>query len=205
MNTNNKKVALISVYDKDGIVEVAHRLVKLGWSIISSGGTAKKLQEAGIPVDDVAKLVGGGAILGHRVVTLSREVHAGLLADPKKTEDMAELAALNIPFIDMVICNFYPLQEAINTPGATIESVIEKTDIGGPCMVRSAAKGGRIVICRKQDMGSVILELEESKTGEVSPETIQTLRAYAEFEVANYVGISARYHGTVAASLGATR
>ena len=189
---NQRKWALISVYDKTGVVEDARRLVALGWEIISSGGTAKVLKEAGIVVKDVAELVGGGAILGHRVVTLSREVHAGLLADASKAEDLAELVSLNIPFIDFVRCDFYPLQQTITVPKATIDSVVEKTDIGGPCMVRSAAKGLRIVVCRKEDMEPVLLELEAN--GEVLYETRQELRARAEYEVARYVGHSAVYH-----------
>ena len=84
-----KRTALLSVYDKTGIVEFGQELVQLGWAIYSSGGTAKVLTDAGVPVADVAELVGGGAILGHRVVTLSREVHAGLLARPVE-EDLAD-------------------------------------------------------------------------------------------------------------------
>jgi len=190
----SEKWALVSVFNKEGVAEDACRLVKMGWSIISSGGTAKVLADAGIPVTDVAKLVGGGAILGHRVVTLSREVHAALLADALKPEDLAELVDKNIPFIDLVRCDFYPLREAIADPKATIDSVVEKTDIGGPCMVRSGAKGLRIVVCRQQDMELVLQELE--KTGDVSPENRQELRARAEFEVAKYAGESAMYHGT---------
>jgi len=186
------KWALVSVYDKAGIVEDVRRLVQMGWRITSSGGTAKKLREAGITVMDVADLVGGGAILGHRVVTLSREVHAGLLADALKPEDLCELVDLGIPFIDLVRCDFYPLSEATANPLATIASVIEKTDIGGPCMVRSGAKGLRIVVCRREDMEPVLRELE--RTGNVSTATRQNLRARAEFQVAKYVGDSAMYH-----------
>ncbi|MCX6720662.1 MAG: hypothetical protein NTW11_02555 [Candidatus Staskawiczbacteria bacterium] len=188
-----KPWALLSVSNKTGIEDCARRLVALGWRIISSGGTAKKLKEAGVPVRDVAKLVGGGSILGHRVVTLSREVHAGLLANVDKQEDMKELKKLGIPVISMVICDFYPLEKTISEAGATPESVAEGTDIGGPCMVRSAAKGLRIVACTLQDREVILRELEE--TGAVSKETRQRLRARAEFEVAKYVLASARYHG----------
>jgi phosphoribosylaminoimidazolecarboxamide formyltransferase/IMP cyclohydrolase len=190
--TERVKWALISVYEKRGIVEFARRLVSMGWKILASGGTAKALDADGVPVKDVAELVGGGAILGHRVVTLSREVHAGLLADPNKPEDMAELAKLGIPFIHLVCCDFYPLAEETEKPDATVGSVIEKTDIGGPTMVRSAAKGGRIVICRPEDREWVLKELEQK--GVLSPEGRQRLRAIAEFEVARYVADSARFH-----------
>jgi AICAR transformylase/IMP cyclohydrolase PurH (only IMP cyclohydrolase domain in Aful) len=107
------KTALISVFNKQGIVEFAKELVALDFKILASGGTAKELSSAGIEVTDVASLVGGGAILGHRVVTLSREVHAGLLARDIP-EDRAELEKNNIPWIDLVCVDLYPLQEEIN-------------------------------------------------------------------------------------------
>ena len=189
-----EKNALISVSNKTGIAEDAARLVKVGFRIFSSGGTAKVLAEAGIPVTDVAELVGGGAVLGHRVVTLSREVHAGLLADALKPEDLSELIKLNIPFIDFVRIDFYPMAKTIAEANkmadiaAAITKVVEGTDIGGPCAVRSGAKGLRIVVCRKEDMESVLKELED--TGDVCLENRQKLRARAEFEVARYVGDS---------------
>ena len=195
---SREKIALVSVSNKTGIEEDVRRLVNMGWKIISSGGTAKVLAAAGIPVTDVATLVGGGAILGHRVVTLSREVYAGLLADALKPEDLAELANKNIPFIDFVRCDFYPLRKTIAEAAsleraAAIAKVIEGTDIGGPCMVRGGAKGLRLVVCRKQDMETVLQELE--KDGDVSQENRQKLRARAEYEVAWYVGDSAVFHG----------
>jgi len=144
------KTALISVYHKDGIVEFASELKKLGWNIVASAGTAKVLADAHIPVQDIAQFVGGGPILGHRVVTLSREIHAALLA--KETlQDMAELERLDIPRIDLVCVDLYPLEEVIKSSGATVKSIIEMIDIGGPTLLRSAAKGGRIVICDPSD------------------------------------------------------
>ncbi|MCX6745551.1 MAG: hypothetical protein NTX00_00865 [Candidatus Parcubacteria bacterium] len=193
INTKGKKVALISVYNKTGIVEFAKALVEMKeWFILSSGGTAKTLMAAGIPVTDVAKLVGGEAILGHRVVTLSREVHAGLLAR-KIPEDDMEMAKLGLPYIDMVVCDFYPMKDIIAKPGATIDSVVEMTDIGGPTMVRSAAKGGRIVICDAADRQWVLDELK-ANDGHLTPEHLQWMRAKAEITVANYCLDSARFH-----------
>jgi len=186
------KTALISVCAKEGIDVFARKLLDMGWQILASGGTAKFLENAGIPVKDVAELVGGGAILGHRVVTLSREIHAGLLSRDT-LEDVAEMERLGLPRIDLVCCDFYPLAEEIAEPARTIASVIEKTDIGGPTMVRSAAKGGRIVICDPADRQTVIGQLEA--TGEVDIETLQYLRAKAEFVVAGYCLNSARFHG----------
>jgi phosphoribosylaminoimidazolecarboxamide formyltransferase / IMP cyclohydrolase len=188
----SQKWALISVYNKTGIVEFARSLVDMGWRILASGGTAKELTGAGISVRDVATLVGGGAILKHRVVTLSREIHAGLLADRNDPEQVAEMEKLGLPIIDMMVCDFYPLRDAIAEKGATVNSVVELTDIGGPTMVRSAAKGGRIVVCRFEDRQSVLRILKEF--GDITPRGREELRARAEFEVAQYCLASARFH-----------
>lgn len=183
--------ALISVFSKEGIVDFVQDLVDLGWDIFSSGGTAKTLASAGIPVRDVAALVGGGPILGHRVVTLSREVHAGLLAT-NSAEDTAELERLGIPRIDLVCVDLYPLKEEIANPRSTPGSVIEKTDIGGPTILRSAAKGRRIVVCDPHDRQLVIDEL---KKGMPDKEVfIAALAAKAEAIVADYCLASASYH-----------
>jgi phosphoribosylaminoimidazolecarboxamide formyltransferase / IMP cyclohydrolase len=146
--------ALLSVYHKDGIIDFAQELVTLGWNLLASGGTATALRASNIPVQDVATLVGGGAILGHRVVTLSREVHSGLLARP--IEDADEMAKLGLPYIDLACVDLYPLQTAVNAPDHSLASVIEMTDIGGPTMLRSAAKGNRIVICDPADRQRVV-------------------------------------------------
>lgn len=179
------------MYCKEGIVEFAKALIELGWQLIASGGTAKALAMAGIPVKDVAGMVGGGAILGHRVVTLSREVHAGLLAN-NVPEDIEELERLGVPFIDLVCIDLYPLEEEIAREGCTRESVIEKTDIGGPTMLRSAAKGRRIVICDPDDRWDVIEWLKAGKPDEEN--YITRLAAKTEGVVAGYALASARYH-----------
>jgi len=184
-------VALLSVYNKEGITYFAKELHELGWEIIASGGTARELKKADIPVKDVAEIVGGGAILGHRVVTLSREIHAGLLAKDTK-EDRQELKHLGIPWIDLVCVDLYPLQEEIQKPDATRESVTEKTDIGGPTMIRSAAKGRRIVICDPYDRELVIDWLKAGRPDEDN--FIAGLVAKAEAIVADYCLTSARYH-----------
>ncbi|HMK93699.1 MAG TPA: hypothetical protein VK576_11935, partial [Thermoleophilia bacterium] len=186
-----ERCALLSVYDKTGIEDFARALSDGGWKIFASGGTASTLEKAGIPTTDVASLVGGGAILGHRVVTLSREIHAGLLARPVP-EDLAELDALGVPFIDLVCVDLYPLTAEIAREGSTTESVIEKTDIGGPTMLRSAAKGRRIVISRPQERAAVLAWLA---AGEPDPDAFrQTLAARAEAVIADYCLASARYH-----------
>ena len=130
-----RPMALLSVFHKTGIVDFAKRLVGLGFDLIASGGTARALRDAGFAVRDVAELVGGTAILGHRVVTLSREVHAGLLAEYGNADHIAEMVSHNLPCIDLVCVDLYPLYEAIAKSGAPRESVIEKTDVCGPAML----------------------------------------------------------------------
>lgn len=186
----SKKLALISVFVKDGITEFAQQLIDLGFEIISSGNTAKHLIADGVSVTDVAVFVGGEAILGHRVVTLSREIHAGLLAQYNKDE--AEMEKLGLRYIDLVCCNLYPLQEEIAKPDCTTESVINMTDIGGPTLLRSAAKGRRIVI---GDVGDQQPTIDWLKTG--CPNEVEyrnNLAAKAEFIVSQYCLLSARFH-----------
>ncbi len=187
-----KKTALVSVYSKKDIEKFAKELVDLGWEIISSGGTAKYLAENGIKVKDVAEIAGGKAILGHRVVTLSREIHAGLMARPEVFEDLEELEKLKIPFIDLVCVDLYPLEDAIAKSDASYETVIEATDIGGPTMIRSAAKGGRIVICDPSDREKVIEKLK--KNGDLKKEERIELAAKSEYVISKYCLKSAKFH-----------
>ncbi len=181
--------ALLSVYDKTGIGEFAAGLHELGWNIYSSGGTAEAVRKAGVPVTDVAELVGGGAILGHRVVTLSREVHSGLLADLASEADLAELKELNIPVIHLVAVDMYPLEEEINNPNSTPESIREKTDIGGPTMLRAAAKGQRIVLSAAEQREVVLKWLQDGKPDEAA--FLASLAERAEYECARYILLSA--------------
>ncbi|MFM8528738.1 MAG: hypothetical protein ACKOD2_03510, partial [Ilumatobacteraceae bacterium] len=123
--------ALLSVHDKRGAADLARVLVEAGWRVLSSGGTAAHLADHGVPVVDVADLTGSGAILGHRVVTLHPAVHAGILADVDDPTHRADLERLGIEPIALVVVNLYPF--AAN-PG------VELIDVGGPAMVRGAAK-----------------------------------------------------------------
>jgi phosphoribosylaminoimidazolecarboxamide formyltransferase/IMP cyclohydrolase len=123
--------ALLSVYDKTGIIELATSLHELGWSLLSSGGTAAAISAAGIPVTDVAEITGLAPILDHRVVTLHPKIHGGILADRSNPEHVAEMEKNGIEGIDLVVVNLYPFS---SKPG------IELIDIGGPAMVRAAAK-----------------------------------------------------------------
>jgi phosphoribosylaminoimidazolecarboxamide formyltransferase/IMP cyclohydrolase len=154
--------ALISVFDKSGIVEFAASLHELGWSLISSGGTARAIAEADIPVTDVSVLTGLPAILGHRVVTLHPKIHGGLLADPTNPEHVADMEHHGIEPIDLVVANLYPFP---SDPG------IEMIDIGGPAMVRAAAKNHAYVgvVVDPSDYDSVLAELRSG--GELSTET----------------------------------
>lgn len=188
-----QKVALLSVYYKDGIIEFAQELLALGWRLLASAGTFKHLEAAGLPVANVASLVGGDPILGHKVVTLSREVHAGLLADEDSEAELKELEELGIPFIGLVCVDLYPLEEAIAKPDATPASVRAQTDIGGPTMLSSGAKGRRIVVCRPEDRQLVIQWLKDGQPER--EQVITALAARADFTVARYRLLSAMYHG----------
>jgi phosphoribosylaminoimidazolecarboxamide formyltransferase/IMP cyclohydrolase len=147
--------ALLSVYDKSGIVEFAESLHRLGWSLVSSGGTARAIADHEIPVTDVAELTGLPAILGHRVVTLHPTIHGGILADPTNPEHVADMEHHGIEPIDLVVVNLYPFS---SDPG------IELIDIGGPAMVRAAAKNHAHVgvLVDPADYGPVLDELQRN-------------------------------------------
>ncbi len=142
----NNKTALLSVYDKTGIVEFASELVKLGYKILSTGGTLKALAYAGIDVTSVSDVTGFPEILDGRVKTLHPNVHAGLLARRDKSEHMSTLSEHQINTIDLVAINLYPFKETISREGCTLEEAIENIDIGGPTMLRSAAKNFESVL-----------------------------------------------------------
>jgi phosphoribosylaminoimidazolecarboxamide formyltransferase / IMP cyclohydrolase len=133
--------ALLSVSDKTGLVEFATELhQKYGVELIATGGTRKLLTDAGLPVRDVAELTNFPEILDGRVKTLHPAIYAGLLAKRSKPEHMQTLAEHSLPEIDLVVCNLYPFEQTVAKPGVTEAEAIENIDIGGPCMVRAAAK-----------------------------------------------------------------
>ncbi|HEY5155813.1 MAG TPA: bifunctional phosphoribosylaminoimidazolecarboxamide formyltransferase/IMP cyclohydrolase [Acidimicrobiales bacterium] len=146
--------ALLSVYDKTGIVEFAQALHDLGVELISSGGTAAAIAEGGIPVIDVAELTGIPAILGHRVVTLHPKIHGGILADRDDPDHIADMERWDIHGIDLVVVNLYPF---------SLDPSIELIDIGGPAMVRAAAKNHAYVgvIVSPEDYAPVLAELAD--------------------------------------------
>ncbi|MEG1791319.1 MAG: bifunctional phosphoribosylaminoimidazolecarboxamide formyltransferase/IMP cyclohydrolase [Clostridia bacterium] len=164
------KRALISVSDKTGVVELAQRLEALGYEIISTGGTYKALEKAGIKVIAVDTITGFPECLDGRVKTLHPSVHAGILAMRSNPNHMAQLEKLNINTIDIVVVNLYPFKATIMKEGIELQTAIENIDIGGPTMLRSAAKNYQdvCVLVDANDYGKVLDELEN---GGVSLET----------------------------------
>lgn len=175
------KRALLSVSDKTGIVELARRLHALGVELLSTGGTMKALQDAGIPVTGVSDVTGFPECLDGRVKTLHPAIHAGLLAMRSNPEHMRQIAELGIAPIDLVVINLYPFRQTIARPGVTFEEAIENIDIGGPTMLRAAAKNWQdvAVVVEPADYDAVLGELEQA--GEVSRETKLRL-CYKVFE-----------------------
>jgi len=165
------KRALISVYDKRGIVELARGLAALGVDIISTGGTYRTLQAAGVPVREVAEVAGFPEILDGRVKTLQPQIHAGILAIRSNPAHMTQLAEHGVTPIDLVVVNLYPFRETVANPAVTLEEAIEKIDIGGPTMVRAAAKNYQDVgvIVNPDRYADVLAELRE--TGDLSLQT----------------------------------
>ncbi|MCM8780430.1 MAG: bifunctional phosphoribosylaminoimidazolecarboxamide formyltransferase/IMP cyclohydrolase [Candidatus Omnitrophica bacterium] len=168
--------ALISVSDKTGIVEFAKELHNLGVEIISTGGTASLLRQNQIPVIEVSDYTGFPEMLDGRVKTLHPKIHAGLLALRSSNQHMQQLKQHNIGLIDMVVVNLYPFEETIQREGVGIEEIIENIDIGGPSMLRSAAKNAQsvAVVCQPQRYAQIIEELKKHD-GYLSEELLRQL------------------------------
>ncbi len=162
-----KKRALISLTDKTGVVEFARELVALGFEIISTGGTAKVLIDSGIPVTGVSDVTGFPECLDGRVKTLHPNICAGILAMRGNADHMHQIEELGVAPIDVVAINLYPFKKTIQKPGVALEEAIENIDIGGPTMLRSAAKNWQdvAVVIDPADYGRVV---EELKAGELS-------------------------------------
>lgn len=185
--------ALISVSDKTGIVDLAQKLVSLGIEIISTGGTARTLSDSGIDVIEISKITGFPECLDGRVKTLHPSIHAGLLAIRDNEEHMKQLRQLNITPIDIVIVNLYPFKQTILKDSVKREEAIENIDIGGPTMLRAAAKNYQdvAVIVDPNDYEKVISELETD--GKVSIDTKFYLSAKVFEHTANYDSLIAEY------------
>ena len=186
--------ALLSVSDKTGLLPFAKALAKRGVVLLSSGGTAKALAAEGIPVETVEDYTGSPEVMGGRVKTLHPRVHGGILA--REGTDDQDLARIEAKFIDLVIVNLYPFEKTAANPDATPEDLIENIDIGGPSMVRSAAKNhARVaIVCDPADYDRVLAEIEQG--GEVSKKTRTELAAKAFAHTAAYdAAISATLSG----------
>jgi phosphoribosylaminoimidazolecarboxamide formyltransferase/IMP cyclohydrolase len=177
--------ALLAVYDKTGVVELGRRLVELGVELVSSGGTASALREAGVAVTPVEAVTGFPEMLDGRVKTLHPAIHAGILADRRRPEHEAQLAERGIEPFDLVVVNLYPFRETV-ARGASPDEIIEQIDIGGPAMVRAAAKNHAsvAVLVEPSDYSDVLGELVER--GGLSGETRRRLAAAAFGHTAAY-------------------
>ena len=154
--------ALLSVSDKTGLLELARELVTREVELVSTGGTARALREAGLPVTDVADVTGFPEMLDGRVKTVHPRIHAGVLADRRLAEHRAQLAAAVIAPFEFVVVNLYPFEAAAERPAITLDELIEEIDIGGPALVRAAAKNHAsvAVLTSPTQYGPVIEELE---------------------------------------------
>ncbi len=159
-----KKRALISVFDKTGIVEFAKELISLDWEIISTGGTFKTLAAEGIPVIEIQEITQCNEILDGRVKTLHPNIHAGILFRRDKSEHCDTMRDLEISSIDMVVNNLYPFEKTLHTAGATHADLIENIDIGGPSMIRAAAKNYQdvMIVTDAADYAEVITRLKNN-------------------------------------------
>jgi phosphoribosylaminoimidazolecarboxamide formyltransferase / IMP cyclohydrolase len=184
--------ALLSVYDKKGLAAFAEELRRLDFELLASGGTADMLVEAGVPVTPLAEITGFAEILGHRVVTLHPAVHGGILARRDDAGDVADLAANGIEPIDLVCVNLYPFEQTVGRLDVSWDDAIEQIDIGGPALLRAAAKNHAhvITVSRTEDYDPVLDELRAA--GEVSSESRRSLAARA-------FAMTAAYDGAVAA------
>lgn len=185
--------ALISVSDKTGVVDFARELVSLGWEILSTSGTMKMLKETGLPVTSVSDVTGFPEICDGRVKTLHPKIHGALLARRDIPDHLKQLEDNGIEKIDLVCVNLYPFRETIAKPDVTMEDAVEHIDIGGPSMLRSAAKNWAsvTVVVNPEDYATVISEIKA--TGDTTPQTRLQLSAKAYTHTAEYDSAIATY------------
>ncbi|MFT5643370.1 MAG: phosphoribosylaminoimidazolecarboxamide formyltransferase/IMP cyclohydrolase, partial [Janthinobacterium sp.] len=194
------KQALLSVSDKTGVLDFARALAALGVNLLSTGGTAKLLADNGVPVTEVADYTGFPEMLDGRVKTLHPKVHGGILARRDFPEHMAKLEEHDMPTIDMVVVNLYPFEATVAQDTCTLEDAIENIDIGGPTMLRSAAKNHKdvVVICDPLDYSLVLAEMKASKdaanpAGNVGSDTKFMLAKKVFAHTAQYDGAITNY------------
>ncbi len=186
--------ALLSVADKTGLVDFARRLAALGVELISTGGTASLLRQSGLSVRDVAELTGWPEMLGGRVKTLHPAIHGGILFRRDHPDDRQQVARHRLTPIDLVVVNLYPFEQAARRPGVDAGELIENIDIGGPALLRAAAKNFRFVgvVSDPADYDAVASELEQQRTLSLETRLRLARRAFAH---------TARYDGLIATTL----
>ncbi|MFX0103687.1 MAG: bifunctional phosphoribosylaminoimidazolecarboxamide formyltransferase/IMP cyclohydrolase, partial [Candidatus Hodarchaeota archaeon] len=170
------KNILVSTYKKDGLVQFIKELLKIhDATILSTGGTARLLRSDGINVKDVSDFTGAPELFNGRIKTLHPRIEGGILFRRSNANDVKEAEENDIESIDMVVCNLYPFEEAISDPNISLDDALEMIDIGGPTMIRAAAKNFKdvIVVSRPDQYENILKELKE-KGGEISLETRMT-------------------------------
>jgi phosphoribosylaminoimidazolecarboxamide formyltransferase/IMP cyclohydrolase len=199
--------AILSVSDKTGILELARALEAKGIEILSTGGTAKHLTDAGVKVTPIAQWSGAPEILGGRVKTLTPKVFGAILHDRDNADHVADVERLNIPRVDLVVVNLYPFEQTIAKEGVTTAEAIEQIDIGGPSMLRASAKNYRhvVVLCDPSMYGAFLAELEQGEIGEefrfrCALRVFEKTSAY-DATIARYLGKSDRKSDDLALQL----
>jgi phosphoribosylaminoimidazolecarboxamide formyltransferase/IMP cyclohydrolase len=195
----NIQRAILSVTDKSGLVEFAQKLQDLGVEVLSTGGTARMLREGGVTVQDVSDFTGFPEMLDGRVKTLHPKVHAGILAQRSNPDHMKTMASHHLKVIDMVVVNLYAFEKTVAREDCTLEEAVESIDIGGPTMLRAAAKNYQdvAVVVDPGDYGAILDEMQASG-GQLSLETRFRL-AKKVFQLTHeYDGAISRYLGSIA-------
>src|SRR5712675_73173 len=172
--------ALLSVSDKRGIVELGRGLVTRGFELVSTGGTARTLAAAGLPVTNVSDVTGFPEMLDGRVKTLHPKLHGGILARRDRADDLAALEAQGIGLVDIVIVNLYPFATAAANPATGFDALVEEIDIGGPSMVRAAAKNFRdvLVVVDPADYAALLAQLDATPSLEFRFELMRKALAH---------------------------
>jgi phosphoribosylaminoimidazolecarboxamide formyltransferase/IMP cyclohydrolase len=187
--------ALLSVYDKTGLIEFSSGLVKLGWDLVASGGTEKSLCEAGLPVTSLEQVTGMPEMLGGRVKTLHPAIHAGILTR-NMPEDIAALGQYGFAPINMVVCNLYPFQDTVARKGVALQDAIEQIDIGGVTLLRAAAKNffHVIVLCSSNDYAKILEELQNAAEVDIATRRNLAVKAFShtrDYDTAIHAYLSA--------------
>jgi len=195
--------AILSVTDKSGLLEFAEKLREFGVEVLSTGGTARMLREGGVAVQDVSDFTGFPEMLDGRVKTLHPKVHAGILAQRHNPDHMKTMAAHHLKVIDMVVVNLYAFEKTVARENCTLEEAVENIDIGGPTMLRAAAKNYRdvAVVVDPGDYNSIIEEMQASD-GQLSLETRFRLAKKVYRLTHEYDGAITRYLEAIASPNG---